>query len=323
MTVKPASRTVCVLGGTGFVGRVLVNDLVRAGYRVRVPTRNPHRNRDLLVLPGLELPAADVHDERTLARLLARCEAAVNLVSILNERGHDGSGFRRVHVDLAAKVVRACHEAEVGRLLHMSALKANAERGPSHYLRTKGQAEQAVKSQSGESIRYTIFRPSTIFGANGGFVQQFARLLKAAPVLPLPAADARMAPVFVDDVARAFLVALENGHTQNRTYELCGPDIYSLEELVRLIRQELGLRRAILRVPKFLGRLQAWASDYLVPGKPFSLDNFRSLSVSSVCTENGLAALGIEPRSFETLLTTFFDTARGRPRPDGSASRPS
>lgn len=306
MTVKPQIRTVCVLGGTGFVGRALVNDLVRAGYRVRVPSRSPQRNRDLLVLPGLELPGADVHDEATLAALLAGCEAAVNLVGILNERAHDGSGFRRVHVDLAAKVVAACHAARVGRLLHMSALKANAERGPSHYLKTKGQAEQVVKSQSGEALKYTIFRPSTIFGARGGFVQRFARLLKVSPVLPLPCADSRMAPVFVGDVARAFVLALEDSRTQNRTYELCGPDIYSLEEIVRALRRELGVRRAIVPVPRPLGRLQAWAGDYLVPGKPFSLDNLKSLTVPNVCTENGFAALGLTPAAFDALLPSLL-----------------
>jgi NADH dehydrogenase len=307
MSSKPQSGTVCVLGGTGFVGRALVNELIRAGYRVRVPTRNPQRHRDMLVLPGLELPAADVHDEARLAALLAGCEAAVNLVGILNERGHDGSGFRHVHVDLAGKVVRACHEAQVGRLLHMSALKANAERGPSHYLRTKGQAEQVVKSQSGESLPYTIFRPSTIFGARGGFVLRFARLLKVLPVLPLPGGEARMAPVFVDDVSRAFLAALDDPHTRNRTYELCGPDIYSLEEIVRALRRQLGLRRVIVPVPKPLARLQAWAGDYLIPGKPFSLDNLKSLTVPNVCTENGLAALGIAAASFETMLPFLLE----------------
>jgi NADH dehydrogenase len=261
----------------------------------------------MLVLPGLQLSAADVHNEATLAALLTGCEAAVNLIGILNEPGHDGSGFRHVHVDLAAKVVRACHETQVGRLLHMSALKANAERGPSHYLRTKGQAEQVVKSQSGESLRYTIFRPSTIFGPRGGFVLRFARLLRILPVLPLPGAEARMAPVFVDDVARAFLVALNDSHTQNRAYELCGPDIYSLEEIVRAVRRQLGLRRAVMPMPKLLSRLQAWAGDYLVPGKPFSLDNLKSLTVANVCTENGLAALGIAPTSFETMLPFLFE----------------
>jgi NADH dehydrogenase len=302
MSYKPQSGTVCVLGGTGFVGRALVNDLIRVGYRVRVPTRSAQRHRDMLVLPGLELLRADVHDEATLAALLAGCEAAVNLIGILNERGHDGSGFRHVHVDLAGKVVRACHEAQVGRLLHMSALKANAERGPSHYLRTKGQAEQVVKSQSGESLGYTIFRPSTIFGPRGGFVARFARLLKALPVLPLPGAEARMAPVFVDDVARAFLVALNDTRTRNRTYELCGPDIYSLEEILRALLRQMELHRVILPMPRPLARLQAWSADYLVPGKPFSLDNLKSLTVPNVCTENGLAALGIAPTSFETML---------------------
>lgn len=306
MTVKPPARSISVLGGTGFVGRVLVNRLIRAGYRVRVPTRHRERNRDLLVFPGLELPAVDVHDEPSLRRVFQGCEAVVNLVGILNESGHDGSGFKRVHVDLTAKVLRACHEMQVGRLLHMSALKANAERGPSHYLKTKGQAEQLIKSQSGEAIRYTIFKPSTIFGPEDSFTLRFARLLKRLPVLPLPCPDARMAPVFVDDVARAFFVALEDSRTHDRSYELCGPDVYSLAEIVKLIQRQLAIHRAIVPLPRPLGRLQAWVGDYLLPGKPFSLDNFKSLSISTVCSDNALAGLGIEPSSFATIAPTYL-----------------
>lgn len=306
MTVKPPGRSVCVLGGTGFVGRRLVGHLVRNGYRVRVPTRSRERHRDLLVFPGLELTAADVHDEPTLTRLVDGCEAVVNLVGILNEPGHDGSGFRHVHVDLTAKVIRACLDTGVGRLLHMSALKANAERGASHYLKTKGQAEQLVKSQTGDGLRYTIFKPSTIFGPGDSFTLRFALLLRRLPILPLPCADARMAPVFVDDVARAFLLALRDSHTQNRSYELCGPDIYSLAELVKLVQRQLGIHRIVVPLPRPLGRLQAWAGDYLLPGKPFSLDNFKSLGVSSVCTESGLASLRIAPRSLATIAPTYL-----------------
>ncbi|HEX7081070.1 MAG TPA: complex I NDUFA9 subunit family protein [Gammaproteobacteria bacterium] len=312
MTVKPRIRTICLLGGTGFVGRTLVNHLVRADYRVRIPTRNRQRHRDLLVFPGVELIGADVHDERTLTRLLDGVDAAVNLVGILNERGHDGRGFRHVHVDLVAKLLRACHDAGVTRLLHMSALKANAERGPSHYLRTKGQAEQLIRSQAGDQIRYTIFKPSTIFGPADSFTTRFARLLKLSPVLPLPCADARMSPVFVDDVAQAFVTALEDSHTHGRTYELCGPDIYSLEDVVRFVQRQLGLRRAVLPVPRPLGRLQAWVGDYLLPGKPFSADNFRSLTVASICGENGFASLGIEPRSMSVVVPQYLG---GPPRP--------
>jgi len=307
MTVKPRSRSICVLGGTGFVGQALVGELVRAGYRVTIPTRRRSQHRDLLVFPGVELIGADVHDERVLAALLRGTDAVVNLVGILNERGRDGSGFKHAHVDLVEKLLRACRETGVRRLLHMSALKANAERGPSHYLRTKGQAEQLIRNEAG--IRYTIFKPSVIFGPGDSFTNRFAKLLKLLPVLPLACADSRMTPVYVGDVARAFMVALENSHTYGQTYELCGPDIYTLEEVVRFVQRQLGLRRAVVPLPKSLGRLQARIGEFL-PGKPFSLDNLASLSVAGICSENGLAALGIEPQAMSAIAPRYLAPRR-------------
>jgi NADH dehydrogenase len=188
----------------------------------------------------------------------------------------------------------------------MSALQANAERGPSHYLRTKGQAEQALKSLAGEEIKCTIFQPSVIFGPEDSFINRFARLLRLSPVLPLPKLGARFAPVFVEDVAEAFSVALENSTTYGRTYELCGPDVYTFGEILAYIQATLGIKRVVLEVPDLLGELQAGLIDYLVPGKPFSLDNFRSLSVASVCTEDGLAALGIKARPMTTVVPQYL-----------------
>ncbi len=311
MSLRNRSRLVCLLGGSGFVGRSLAALLVQHGYDVRIPTRDRARHRELLVLPGVDLITADVHDERTLAALLRGASIAINLVGILNERGHDGSGFRRAHVELAEKLMRGCQEAGVTRLLQMSALKANAERGASHYLRTKGQAEQIVKDQAGQEIAYTIFRPSVIFGEGDSFTNRFARLLKLAPVLPLPRPDARFAPVYVEDVAQAFLRALEDTETHGKTYELCGPEIFSLLEVVEFLKRELKLKRVVVPMPDPLGRLQAWVGDYLLPGKPLSLDNFRSLGVASVCTEDGLALLGITPQSMEAVVPRYL-TGEGR-----------
>jgi NADH dehydrogenase len=306
MAVKPPQRTVCILGGTGFVGRSLTRRLVSKGYSVVIPTRDRQRKQTLLELRDVDLVQGDVHEEQFLRQLLTGSDAAINLVGILNEKGHDGAGFRRAHVELTEKLVRACHEAGTRRLLHMSALQANAERGPSHYLRTKGRAEQALKSLAGEGIKYTVFQPSVIFGPEDSFINRFARLLRFSPVLPLPKLGARFAPVFVEDVAEAFSVALENSTTYGRTYELCGPDVYTFGEILAYIQATLGIKRVVLEVPDLLGELQAGLIDYLVPGKPFSLDNFRSLSVASVCTEDGLAALGIKARPMTTVVPQYL-----------------
>ena len=306
MATGKRSETVCVLGGTGFVGRSVCAQLIAAGFAVRVPTRNRQRNRNLLVLPGVDLRPADIHDPDALESLFEGVSTVINLVGILNERGHDGSGFRHAHVELAEKIVAACQEVQVGRLIQMSALKANAERGPSHYLRTKGQAEQVIKDQCGEQIDYTIFRPSVIFGPDDSFINRFAAVLKFSPILPLAQLDARFAPVYVEDVAAAFVRAVLDSRTQGRTYELCGPDVYTLGEILRFIRRELGIRRAIVGLPMPLGRFQAWVADYLIPGKPFSLDNMRSLTVASVCNEDGFASLGIRPRRMQTIVRQYL-----------------
>jgi len=305
--MKSAAR-VCILGGTGFVGRHLAGRLTGAGFDVVLPTRNPARHRDLQVLPGLRLVRIDTVTADGLLAALDGCHAAINLVGILNERGHSGAGFRAAHVGVTEAFVAACANAGVRRIVQMSALKANAERGPSHYLRTKGLAEQVVMDSSARGIDWTILRPSVIFGADDSFINRFAALLRRVPVLPLARADALLAPVHIDDVTLAFARILAHDSTIGERIELCGPDVYTLLEIVRLIQSAFGLRRAIVPLPTWLGHLQAFACDYCVPGKPFSLDNFRSLSVASTCAGDGLRTLGIEPRAFESTLAAI---ARG------------
>ena len=295
MPAQLPSRRVLLIGGSGFVGRRLADAFANLDFDVRIPTRSVPRARRLLVLPEVELVGADVHDEVVLERLLRGCDAAVNLVGILNEPGHRGLGFERAHAELAGKVARACRRIGVRRLLHMSALKADAERGPSHYLRSKGRGERLVLAEQ-DAVACTLFRPAAIFGAEDSFTTRFARLLRRVPVLPLPHAEARLAPVYVDDVSAAFVAALDSPAAIGRTYELCGPDIYSLREIVRSIARWIRVKRAIVALPDSLGKVQAWIGEYL-PGKPFSIDNFASLKASSVCAEDGLAALGIVPHS--------------------------
>jgi uncharacterized protein YbjT (DUF2867 family) len=294
-----------MLGGSGFVGRHLSSLLVKQGWTVVVPTRNAARNRRLLVLPGVELVQADINDEGTLTRLVAGCDAAINLVGVLNDKAHDGSGFRTAHVELTEKLVRACLDQGVARLLQMSALKANAERGPSQYLKSKGQAEQALVNLAGEDLHYTIFQPSVIFGPEDKFINRFAQLLRLLPIIALPRLNARFAPVYVGDVATAFASALEQPTTHGRTYQLCGPAIYSLREILGLIERLLDIKRLVIELPDGLGRMQAWALEHL-PGQLFTRDNFRSLAVASVCSEDGLEALGIRAHSLESTLPTYF-----------------
>lgn len=294
-----AGGTLCVLGGTGFVGARVVAHLAAAGYRLRLPTRNPVNARHLTVLPNARLLRADVHDPDTLARLVAGCDGVVNLVGILNEAGDDGSGFRHAHAELAAKLVRACEAADVPKLVQISALHADVN-GPSHYLRSKGLAEASITSA--QSLRWTILQPSVIYGPGDSFLNRFAGLLGQLPLaLPLACPGSRFAPVHIDDVVAAVERALHDGTTDARTYELCGPEIYTLRELVQMIAVATGRRRWIIGLPDWAARLQARVMERL-PGKMFTMDNYRSLGVPSVCRSNGCAELGIAPRSLRLNL---------------------
>jgi uncharacterized protein YbjT (DUF2867 family) len=295
-------QSVCVLGGSGFVGTHLVAALARDGWRITVPTRDPARARHLATIPTVRLVAADVHDAAALASLCAGQQAVVNFVGILNEKGRSGAGFQRVHVELVRKLVEACRRQRVDRLLHVSALNADADHGPSHYLRSKGRGERVVRDESGPDLRWTMFRPAVIFGPGDGFVNRFARLLRVIPLaLPLARPGARFAPVWIGDVVAAMIRVLGDEATAGECYELCGPEQYTLAEIVRMIRDRLALSRAVVGLPDVAARLQAALFDF-VPGKPFSTDNYRSLLVDSVCKVSGLARLGIRPQPFTALL---------------------
>lgn len=308
-------QSLCILGGTGFVGHQVLNQLASDGRRIKVLTRRRERHRDLLVLPGVDLVEADIHDGAVLREHFQGCDAVIHLVGILNEKGRDGRGFRAVHVELPRKVVQACRETGVRRILHMSALHADAAQGPSHYLRTKGEGEDLVHAAAAEGLRVTSFRPSVIFGPKDSFINRFAGLLRFAPFFfPLACPDARFAPVYVGDVARAFALTLEDPRSFGRRYDLCGPRVYTLKGIVELTARAFGLRRKVVGLNGTLSRLQARLLEF-VPGKPFSMDNYLSLQVDSVCREaNGLQQLGITPIALEAILPRYAARRSIRPR---------
>jgi uncharacterized protein YbjT (DUF2867 family) len=301
--IRPERLTLCVLGGTGFVGTELVTHLAMQGHWIRVPTRRTTSSDNLRVLDTVRLITADIHDPRVLSRLFAGADAVINLVGILNEHGR--ATFKTVHVDLAEKVVNAARTTGVKRLLHMSSLGAEGKAAPSKYLRSKGEAEARVRASSPD-IGWTIFRPSVIFGPGDSLTNRFAKLLRlSGGFLPLARAGARFAPVSVEDVVEAFKRALSDKATIGQTYELCGPEILTLEQIVRRTAEVAGVSCSILRLPDFVALIQAAVMN-LLPGKPFSLDNYRSLTVDSVCREDGCAKLGIKPMPMMAMLPTYL-----------------
>jgi uncharacterized protein YbjT (DUF2867 family) len=311
------TNDICVIGGGGFVGRHIVHQLAARGLRVRVPARNRERVKDLILLPTVDVVAADVHDPATLRELIEGAGAVINLVGVL----HDGRGknsFEQAHVELTRKVLAACAANGVKRYVQMSALGADAN-GPSRYQRTKGAAEALVRAAA---LDWTIFRPSVIFGPDDSFLNLFAQMLPLMPVMFLARPDARFQPVFVEDVAAAFVQAIDDRASFGQSYDLCGPTVYTLRELVALAGRLSGHPRPIIGLGDALSFAQACALE-LLPVKLMSRDNLDSMKVDNV--SSAPFPFGLQPAAIEAVAPDWFGNATPRARYNnfrGHAGRP-
>jgi uncharacterized protein YbjT (DUF2867 family) len=301
--------SVCIVGGSGFVGRSLADQLCARALRVRVITRSRPRAMPISVLPTAEIEVANPHDPAALARAFDGMDAVVNLVGILHESR--GSTFRECHVELPRKVVRACRSAGVGHLLHMSSLGASTT-GPSEYQRSKAEGEAALRDAA-QILPVTVFRPSVIFGEEDGFINLLAQLARWFPVLGLACADARFQPIWVEDVARCFADAAGNPRTFGATYELGGPEIYTLRELVRYVAKIQGRHTRIVGLPDALGSLQAFILEHL-PGKLLTRDNLRSMRVDNVCAGPFPPVFGFKPATLESVVPAYLAAGAARAR---------
>lgn len=309
-------ETICLLGGTGFVGQHLVNTLTQQGYQVRVLTRRRERHRALIANPAVTLIETDIHNVDQLRQQFTGVDVVINLIGILNERGNKGAGFRQVHVELPEKIVAAMLSSGVSRLLHMSALNADASEQHSLYLKTKGEGENLVHAAAEKGLLVTSFQPSIIFGMGDSFFNRFATLLKLSrPVFPLACPDSRFAPVWVGDVTQAMCRALDIA-TGGERLAFCGPQEFTLRELVGYTRDQLGLQCTITGLNDSLSRLQARMLGFM-PGKPFSLDNYYSLQKDSTCTDNALPTLGITPTPIAAVVPAYLAGRNARGQYDG------
>ena len=307
-------KKILILGGTGFVGSHVCQKLALLPLRITLPTRRPENAKHLQSLPTVDVLQADVHDEAALARLLAGHDAVVNLVAILH--GTEAA-FNRVHVELPQKLARACQTAGVRRVVHVSALGAALD-APSMYQRSKARGEQVLNaSMQAGALDLTLLRPSVIFGAEDKFLNVFAKLQQIFPIIPLAGADTRFQPVWVDDVAQAIVQCLQDPQTAGQTFDLCGPDVMTLRQLVEFSGKASGIRhgqgRPVFGLPLALGRLQA-ALMSLAPGEPLmSRDNLDSMAVDNITDGRlpGLAALGITAASVEAVASVYLG-ARGK-----------
>ena len=309
-------KKIVITGGTGFVGRNVIERLFEhdAQARLVVPTRRRVNGRALQILPTVDLIECDVHDAKALPGLLAGADVLVHLVAILHG---SAAQFDRVHVQLPRHLAAACAAVGCRRVVHVSALGVGTH-APSLYLRSKA-AGEAVWQQAAQlhGLDVTLLRPSVIFGAQDRFTNLFASLQRLLPVLPLAGAGARFQPVWVGDVAQAVVQAVQSSlagpQHPGPVIECAGPEVMTLKQIVQRVGAMAGCQRPVLALPEALGLLQAAAMG-LMPGEPLmSRDNVLSMRVPNIAsgTLPGLAALGITPASIDT-LAGHFNPARPR-----------
>jgi uncharacterized protein YbjT (DUF2867 family) len=329
---------ICVLGGSGFVGSALTAELASRGLHVRVLTRRREHAKALILLPTVEVVEADIHDERVLGQQFSGCDAVVNLVGILHEsikgrvdRPQARRGdFHQSHVELPRKVTAACGQAGITRLLHMSALGADPT-SRSAYQRSKGIGEALVreagligtaepgtlngaKLTARRGMHVTVFRPSVIFGPGDSFLNLFSKLLKHLPFIPLASAEAQFQPVYVEDVAHAFADSLNNPETHGKTYDLCGPRVYTLLELMQFLANALGVNRKLIPLPDRISYWNAWLLE-LKPGKKImTRDNYYAMQVPNICQGGNPFPPQWNPKALEAVAPSWLrsDTPRAR-----------
>ncbi len=300
-----AIGVVSVFGGTGFIGRYVVRVLAGTGAAVRVGARRPDQALHLKPMGdvGQVTPvAANIRDDASVAAAVDGADVVINLVGILYQRGRQT--FDAVHVEGAARIARAARQAGAGRLIHFSALGADAE-SPSAYGRSKAAGEAAVREAFPDA---TVMRPGIVFGPEDDFFNKFAAMARIAPVLPLIGGGKTLfQPVSVGDVADAVKAALDDPATAGATLELCGPSVYSFRDLLALIVRETGRRRLLVPVPVWAAMFEAWFLEFM-PTPLLTRDQVRMLEVNNVMTAGaqGLSDLGIEPTMLEVVLPTYL-----------------
>jgi len=309
-------REVLLIGGSGFVGRHVAHALSMRGLRVTAPTRHRARAGHLLLLPMVEVVEADVHDPAALDVLMRGKDVVINLVGVLQSRpgAPYGPDFARAHVELPQKIVAAATRARVPRLVHVSALKAGKD-APSAYLRSKADGESAIRRFTGA---WTILQPSVIFGQGDSFLNLFATLLRVFPVMPLAGAQARFQPVFVEDVANIIADALADPGSFNKTFEVCGPRVYTLRRLVEYVGELIGAPRPVVALPAPLAYLQAAVLEHL-PGKLMSRDNLASMRIDNVSyglPQPSLGGVPRQPTALESVAPTYLGARGPRSRFD-------
>jgi uncharacterized protein YbjT (DUF2867 family) len=294
-------KNITVLGGAGFVGSALVTKLDQAGYTVKVLSRRRESSKHLILLPKVQVLECNIADNVALKQALIGSDAVINLVGILHESRKNT--FENIHHQLPRRVAQVCEELGITRLIHMSALQAS-KTAPSQYLRSKAAGENAVNEFS-KKLNITIFKPSVIFGRGDSFLSLFAMLIKFLPVIFLAKPNSKFQPIWVEDVVQCFVNALEKTSTYGKSYELGGPNVYTLRELVQKVMDVLGKTRPIIGLNNTLSMAQASAMQ-LSPIPLMTRDNIRSMQVDNVCDDVIASELDVTPTSLDVVAPEYI-----------------
>ena len=304
-----APPTATIFGGSGFIGRYIVERLAKRGWIMRIAVRRPDQALFLKPLGDIAqiVPiGANIRHERSVAAAVQGVDTVINLVGILYESGPQR--FNTVHIEGVRRLARAAAGAGVCRFLHLSALGADAQ-SASAYARSKAAGEATLREHFPSAI---VLRPSIVFGPEDDFFNRFAAMARLSPALPLIGGGRmRFQPIYVGDVADAAAAALENPGFVGQTFELAGPRIYTFKELMELLLAAIGRRRLLLPLPFPIAAIQA-AILGLLPHPMLTLDQLRLLKSDNVLTGKlpGLAELGIQPTGLEAILPSYLETYR-------------
>ncbi len=299
---------ITVFGGTGFLGRHIIWQLAKTGATIRVATRVP--KRALFLKPagtvGQVIPFfCDINDDASVRTVLAGATHAVNLVSIMNQCGKNT--FQRINVEAAERIARLSDEERLDLLVHVSALGTSAD-SLSQYARSKAEGEKRARAAFGRTV---TLRPGVVFGPEDHFFNRFAAMARIAPALPLIGGGrTKLQPVYVGDVALAVLNIIASPDIEKfdgKVFELANPRAYTFRELMDVMQAETGQARGYVSLPFCLAKIMGGFAG-LLPGKPLTVDQVKSLQRDSVATPNApcLADLGVEATALESILPTYL-----------------
>ncbi len=298
--------TIGLQGGTGFIGSVLANALVKRGHKIRISTRNINHGRHLWVLPNTKVSVIDLNKQEEIDSLFKGCDVLINLIGILNEKKDDGKGFTYAHTELTSRAVQTCKTNHIKHFIQLSSIGADVN-SISNYQKTKGNAENIILSEQSSHFKASIIRPSVVFGPKDKFINKFATLVKLFNGrIPLACPQSLLQPIFVNDLVDAIVAIIENPQHKESIYELGGPEIKTLIEIVRYICEILNIKDRVIPLNYLFSSIQAGLLEF-VPGKPLSRDNLRSLRSNSICSElPGLQDLGIKATTMNEIIPSYL-----------------